>query len=289
MFRRPNSIPVTAPASKLGFEGVVSKTIDAPYTPGNRGLWRKAKALYREEFVVVGWSDPEGTRPYLGALLLGYHSDDGKLIYAGRMGTGMPVKVLADLRRRLDLLARKTSPLSVPPPRCTRFGSPLVLSRVHWVEPKVVAEITYLTWTADNLLRHPVYVGLREDKPAEQVRREAGRVRWIRLATRELRLRADSRPTGAAGEHLLPAVKPPFPNGRRRRIEQIEWCLVADGTEGRPLHASRQKGWTSDGLASPERFPAVNDQRHLAAPSQRACLVKMSGRDGRHEPVRSGR
>ena len=99
-------------AGKLGFEGVVSKTIDAPYAPGNRGLWRKAKALNRQEFVVVGWSDPEGSRPHLGALLLGYYTDDGKLIYAGRVGTGMPVKVLADLRRRLDPLARKTSPLS---------------------------------------------------------------------------------------------------------------------------------------------------------------------------------
>jgi len=164
-------------AGKLGFEGVVSKTIDAPYAPGNRGLWRKAKWLNRQEFVIAGWSDPEGTRPYLGALLLGYYTDDGKLIYAGRVGTGMPVKVLADLRRRLDPLARKTSPLSVPPPRSTRFGSPLVLSRVHWVEPKLVAEITYLTWTADNLLRHTVYVGLREDKPAEQVAREGGGVR----------------------------------------------------------------------------------------------------------------
>jgi DNA ligase D-like protein (predicted ligase) len=159
-------------AGKLGFEGVVSKTIDAPYAPGNRGLWRKAKALNRQEFVVVGWSDPEGTRPHLGALLLGYYIDDGKLIYAGRVGTGMPVKTLADLRRRLDPLARKTSPLSVPPPRGTRFGSPLVLSRIHWVEPKLVAEITYLTWTADSLLRHTVYVGMREDKPALEVRRE---------------------------------------------------------------------------------------------------------------------
>jgi DNA ligase D-like protein (predicted ligase) len=159
-------------AGKLGFEGVVSKTIDAPYAPGNRGLWRKAKALNRQEFVIVGWSDPEGSRPYLGALLLGYYADDRKLIYAGRVGTGMPDKVLADLRRRLDPLARKTPPLDVLPPRKTRFGSTLVLSRVHWVEPKLVAEITYLTWTADNLLRHTVYVGLRADKPADQVRRE---------------------------------------------------------------------------------------------------------------------
>jgi bifunctional non-homologous end joining protein LigD len=76
-----------------------------------------------------------------------------------------------------DPLARKTSSLSDPPPRSTRFGSPLVLSRVHWVEPTLAAEITYLTWTADNLLRHTVYVGLREDKPAGDVRREAARAR----------------------------------------------------------------------------------------------------------------
>jgi ATP-dependent DNA ligase len=88
------------------------------------------------------------------------------------VGTGMSVRALVDLRRRLDPLARKTSPLSAPPPRSTRYGSRLVLSRVHWAEPKLVAEITYLTWTADNLLRHTVYVGLREDKPADQVRRE---------------------------------------------------------------------------------------------------------------------
>jgi ATP-dependent DNA ligase len=146
---------------------VVSKTIDAPYAPGDRGLWRKAKALNRQEFVVVGWSDPEGSRPHLGALLLGYYTDDGKLIYARRVGTGMPVKVLADLRRRLDPVARPKSPLSAPPPRSTRFGSPLVLSRVHWVEPALVAEITYLTWTADNLLRQTVYVGLlRTSRPS---------------------------------------------------------------------------------------------------------------------------
>jgi ATP-dependent DNA ligase len=160
---------------KLGFEGVVSKTIDAPYASGNRGLWRKAKWLNRQEFVVVGWFDQEGSQPHLDALLLGYYCEDGNLIYAGRVGTGMPVKVPADLRRRLEPLSRAKSALSLPPRRSTRFGSPLVLSRIHWVEPKLVAEITYLTWTADNLLRHTVYVGLREDKPAADVRREAAR------------------------------------------------------------------------------------------------------------------
>jgi DNA ligase D-like protein (predicted ligase) len=160
---------------QLGLEGVVSKTIDAPYAPGNRGLLRKSKCLNRQEFVVVGWTDPEGSRPHLGALLLGYYIDNGKLIYAGRVGTGMREKVLADLRRRLDPLARASSPLSAPPPRKTRFGSPLALSRVHWVEPRLVAEITYLTWTDDGLLRQTVYVGLRSDKPAAEVRRELPR------------------------------------------------------------------------------------------------------------------
>ncbi len=85
----------------------------------------------------------------------------------------MPDKVLADLRRRLEPFARPSSPLSAPPPRKTGFGSPLVLSRVHWVEPQLVAEITYLTWTEDGLLRQTVYLDLRFDKPAREVRREA--------------------------------------------------------------------------------------------------------------------
>jgi ATP-dependent DNA ligase len=89
--------PILRQAGKLGFERVVSNRIDAPYAPGNRGLWRKAKWLNQQEFVIVGWSDPEGTRPHLGALLLGCYTDGGKLIYASRMGTGMPDKVLADL------------------------------------------------------------------------------------------------------------------------------------------------------------------------------------------------
>ena len=163
-------------AGKLGFEGVVSKTIGAPYAPGNRGLWRKAKALNRQEFVIVGWSDPKGSRSHLGALLLGYYTDDGNLHLCRPRGHWDACQGA----RRSAAPPRPVSPEDLasqpPPPRSTRFGSPLVLSRVHWVEPKLVAEITYLTWTADNLLRHAVYVGLREDKPVEQVRREAGGV-----------------------------------------------------------------------------------------------------------------
>jgi DNA ligase D-like protein (predicted ligase) len=160
-------------ACVLKVEGIVSKRIDAPYAPDNRGLWLKVKCLNREEFVVVGWTDPEGTRPWLGAVLLGYYDPDGRLVYAGRAGTGIGHRELERLWRRLQPLATPDMPLDVPPPRDSRFGSPLILSRVHWVRPELVAEVKYLTWTEDNLLRQVVYEGLREDKPAAQVRRAA--------------------------------------------------------------------------------------------------------------------
>jgi DNA ligase D-like protein (predicted ligase) len=165
-------------ACKLGAEGIMSKRADAPYRPGDRsGSWLKTKCLNREEFIVVGWTDPEGSRPHLGALLLAYYAPDGRLVYAGRAGTGMPVRELARLAARLKPLAIDRMPLDVPPPWTSRFGSPLILSRVHWVRPELVAEVTYLTWTDDGLLRHVVYQGLREDKPPAEVRRDRPPVR----------------------------------------------------------------------------------------------------------------
>jgi len=158
-------------ACALKVEGIVSKRADAPYAPDNRGLWLKVKCLNREEFVVVGWTDPEGSRPWLGALLLAYYDPDRRLIYAGRAGTGIDYAELERLWRRLQPLAISKMPLDIPPPRDSRFGSPLTLSRVHWVRPELVAEVKYLTWTEDNLLRQVVYEGLREDKPAAEVRR----------------------------------------------------------------------------------------------------------------------
>ncbi len=156
-------------ACQLGLEGIVSKRLDAAYSPGDRGLWVKAKCLNREEFVVVGWTEPEGSRPFIGALLLGYYDPGGKLIYAGRVGTGMRADQLEDLLRRLRPLQTGKMPLDVPTSHSTRFGSPLVLSRVHWVRPELVVEVKYLTWTEDGLLRQVVYEGIREDKPAHEV------------------------------------------------------------------------------------------------------------------------
>jgi bifunctional non-homologous end joining protein LigD len=165
-------------ACRLKVEGIVSKRVDAPYRPGDRkGAWLKLKCLNREEFIIVGWTDPEGARPHLGALLLAYYAPDGRLVYAGRAGTGMPVRELARLSALLKPLAIDRMPLDVKPPRGSRFGSPLVLSRVHWVRPELVAEVTYLEWTDDGLLRQVAYQGLREDKPARQVTLERPTVR----------------------------------------------------------------------------------------------------------------
>jgi ATP-dependent DNA ligase len=121
--------------------------------------------------VVVGWTDPEGARPYLGALLLAYYDDASRLIYAGRAGTGMGHGELERVWRRLQPLATEKMPLDLPPPRDSRFGSPLVLSRVHWVRPELVVEVKFLTWTQEGLLRQVIYQGLRKDKPATDVRR----------------------------------------------------------------------------------------------------------------------
>jgi DNA ligase D-like protein (predicted ligase) len=158
-------------ARRLNVEGIVSKRIDAPYVPGNRGLWQKIKCYHQQEFVIVGYSDPERSRPYLGALLLAYYSDDGRLIYAGRAGTGMSARELRRLYERLKPLATAKTPLDVLPPRASRYGSPASLARVHWVRPELVCEVRFMNWTAGGLLRVVSYIALRDDKPAKEVRR----------------------------------------------------------------------------------------------------------------------
>lgn len=158
-------------ACERGLEGIVSKRANGRYEPDRR-TWLKTKCLNREEFVVVGWSDPEGSRHRIGSLLLGYYTPDSKLIYAGRAGTGMPVAELERVWQRLQPLAVDKMPLYEPPPRGSRFGSPLVLSRMHWVRPEMVVEVSYVEWTPDGLLRHVVYLGEREDKQAIEVRRD---------------------------------------------------------------------------------------------------------------------
>ena len=120
-------------ACKAGVEGVISKRVDRAYAPDNRGLWLKSKCLNREEFIVVAWTKPAGSRQHFGALLLGYYTEDGRLLYAGRAGTGFSDLELKRLAGVLQSLEIRKMPLAAPPPRENRFGSPLELSRAHWV------------------------------------------------------------------------------------------------------------------------------------------------------------
>jgi DNA ligase D-like protein (predicted ligase) len=163
---------VYAAACAKHAEGIVSKRLDTPYASGDRGVWRKIRCVNEEEFVIVGFTNPQGGRQYLGALLLAYYTVDGQLIFAGRAGTGMDDAELKRLFAKLKPLSIDTMPHDVPPPRKSRFGSPLKLTDVHWVKPQLVAQVRYLSWTADGLLRQVVYLGLREDKPARQVVRD---------------------------------------------------------------------------------------------------------------------
>jgi bifunctional non-homologous end joining protein LigD len=153
-----------ARACRRGLEGIVSKRMDAPYRSARTRTWLKVKCLNRQEFVVVGFTEPRGHRRGVGALLLGVYSDRGELEYCGKVGTGMSELLLRELRGRLEPLARRTPPVAGPVSRG--------VAGVTWVEPRLVVEVAFTEWTRDGRLRHPAFVGLREDKAPRQVRRE---------------------------------------------------------------------------------------------------------------------
>lgn len=158
-----------AEACKRGLEGIVSKKRDAPYRPGRGKTWVKTKCLLRQELVIGGYTDPEGSRPHIGALLVGYY-DGGKLVYGGKVGTGFTMQDLAELEHKLAPLEIETSPFSPEPPRA--WTGP----NRHWVAPELVAEVAFSEWTNDGRLRHPSFQGLRADKsPTEVVREHARR------------------------------------------------------------------------------------------------------------------
>jgi bifunctional non-homologous end joining protein LigD len=152
-----------AAACKLGLEGIVAKRAEDPYRQERTRSWLKIKCLKREEFVVVGFTDPGGSRTAFGALLVATRaSASAPLRYAGKVGTGFNERTLRALHARLRPLERQSPPVE----RASARG---VARGVHWVEPQLVAEIAYTEWTGDGRLRHPIYMGLREDKTAGEV------------------------------------------------------------------------------------------------------------------------
>jgi DNA ligase D-like protein (predicted ligase) len=154
-------------ACASGWEGLIAKRANSTYQNGRSKDWLKLKCAYGQEFVVGGFTDPQGSRSEFGALLLG-HFANGEFRYAGKVGTGFDQRTLRDLRRRLEPLTRDSSPFS------ESIDDKVAVRTVHWVKPELVVDVAFSEWTGDGRLRHPRYVGLRLDKPAREVVRESG-------------------------------------------------------------------------------------------------------------------
>jgi DNA ligase D-like protein (predicted ligase) len=149
-------------ACEKRWEGLIAKRADSLYESGRSRSWLKFKCVREQEFVICGYTDPAGSRVGFGALLVGYF-DDGRLRYAGKVGTGYDLLTLKSLRRALSAIERDSSPFD---------ASEAPAKAAHWVEPKVVAQIAFTEWTRDGKLRHPSFRGLRRDKEPREVTRE---------------------------------------------------------------------------------------------------------------------
>jgi len=152
-------------ACREGWEGVVAKRRDSPYEHRRSPHWLKMKCEASQELVVGGFTDPQGKRVGLGALLVGYFENDN-FVFAGKIGTGFDTKLLLQLRARLDAI-------EIARPPFTR-GSGLPRLRAHWVQPEVVVQVAFIEWTVHGKLRHPRLLGVRTDKAARDVVREIG-------------------------------------------------------------------------------------------------------------------
>ena len=150
-----------AQAARMGLEGMISKQLDAPYRSGRSRHWLKVKCKQRQEFVVVGFTEPKGSRTLLGALLLATYTGDD-LVYRGRVGTGFSEDCLRHLHRRL-------APLRDRQPVFAQAPSVAETRGVHWVQPELVAEVSFAGFTQDGLVRHAIFLGLREDKAGSEV------------------------------------------------------------------------------------------------------------------------
>jgi bifunctional non-homologous end joining protein LigD len=150
-------------ACEKGWEGLIAKRASAPYAHGRSKEWLKFKCVNEQEFVVLGWTDPHGSRSGLGALLVGYH-EDGALRFGGKVGTGFNERELARLTGILRPLEQTDPPIA--------DAKGLSMKGVHWVRPELVAQVGFSEWTPDGKLRHPRYLGLRDDKRPKQVVRE---------------------------------------------------------------------------------------------------------------------
>lgn len=204
-----------ARADAEGWEGLIVKRLAGPYRDGRRTPeWQKLKIQLQDEFVVGGWTDPKGARAHFGALVLGVPEKDGSLRYVGDVGTGFTNAELDRLKGLLDRLASRTCPFDTPPktPAAT-----------HWVRPRLVAQVRYTEMTDEGRLRHPAYLGLRDDKAARTVTMPKGRKTVHPLRTKAATPSAGARPTARAAKKRAPSTR------RLRQADPIAaWDVTAD-------------------------------------------------------------
>jgi len=226
-------------ACRAGLEGIVSKRRDQPYRAGRHGGWLKTKCSKRQEFVIGGFTDPEGMRAGLGALLIGYYDRD-RLVFCGKVGTGFTQKLALELRATLDRLEQKTSPFT--PPLEGRLGRD-----AHWVKPDLVCEVVFTEWTTDGKIRHPSFQGLRADKKPKQVTREKPAVRQP-AAMPAFKPRPRTRGTAAsrsdertvAGVAISHADRVVYPDPRLTKLDVAHYyesiaAWIVPHVAGRPL------------------------------------------------------
>jgi bifunctional non-homologous end joining protein LigD len=250
-------------------EGIICKLGDAPYRSGRSRDWVKVKCQGREEFLILGWTPPQGSRTGLGSLHLGYHDPAGGLHYAGGVGSGFSEKVLADLRRQLDAIPAER-------PKDLHFAGEKPDRAIHWVEPRLICEVQYLTWTGDGRVRHATFLGLRDDKAPDEVVREppvespqdppADPAPKRRSAVTVARPPAKAE-EGAFGVRLTHPDKELWPGITKRDLAEY-WQAVADYAlpeiAGRPLALVR----CPDGIGGEHFFQkhaSIGFSKHLRA------------------------
>jgi len=167
---------------RRGLEGIIGKQRRSVYEPGRRsGEWIKLKCVAEQEFVIGGYTPPQGARKYFGAILVGYYESkskegDNRLKFAGKVGTGFTTKTLSMLHKKFQAERRDDCPFVDLPHKTAGQWSqnitPSMMKKMHWIDPVFVAEIKFAEWTRDKKLRAPVFLGLREDKKAGEVVRE---------------------------------------------------------------------------------------------------------------------
>ncbi|HSE66395.1 MAG TPA: DNA ligase D, partial [Gemmatimonadales bacterium] len=188
-----------AEAERMGLEGLVAKKADAPYKGGRSGNWLKLRAAKSDDFVVVGFTAPKGTRAGLGALHLAQYVD-GELTYSGRAGSGLTDKDLTGIREHLEKKKRKTPPCEKVPSEAKKGST--------WVEPELVCEVRFTEWTDEGLLRHPVFLRWRDDKKPEEC---VGRARMGNGGVAEL---ANDKPKKGRKAKTEPPMRPSAPSLR---------------------------------------------------------------------------